>query len=270
MNKPKRAGRTVQHAAEWIGYFQQRAAEMPDFPWSDMVRLTAEERQRVLPSIAIFQLGESGEGRHLFRAAQKWAETSGDHDYVAALRLFIEEEHRHAGMLGRYLDLARFPRLEANWTDGVFRRLRKFAGLELAVTVLLTAELVAMVYYAALRRATGCPLLQAICRQVLDDECGHIRFQSQQIGRLRAARPPWQAAAGEAFHAALLGATSIVVWQTHRPVFVGAGLTYLKFLQKLWGQYRASLAVMQTACVRARHETTPSIPVVQRPQPCPA
>lgn len=270
MSKSKCAGRTVQHAVQWIDYFQQRAVDAEDLPWSNMVRLTPEERQRVLPSIAIFQLGESGEGRHLFRAAWDWAEKSGDHDYVAALRLFIEEEHRHARILGRYLDLAQFSRLETNWTDGVFRRLRKFAGLELAITVLLTAELVAMVYYAALRRASGCPLLEAICRQVLEDECGHIRFQSQQIGRIRAAREPWQAAAGEALQTALLSATSMVVWWTHRPVFLAAGLNYLKFVQKLWGQFRASLTVTRTTCVQTKAEKASFLPAAQRPRPCPA
>ncbi len=260
------ARRAANDADEWIRYFEEHATNLVDLPWERMSRLTAEERRRVLPSIAIFQLGESGEGRHLFRAAKQWAERSGDFDYVAALKLFIAEEHRHSQMLGRYLDLAGHPRLKQNWTDGVFRRLRHLAGLELSITVLLSAELIAMVYYAALRKASGCPLLGAISRQVLEDECAHIRFQSQQVGRLRAAHPTWMKTALEGWHAGLLTAISAVVWMTHRPVFRAAGLNYAKFLRKLWGQYGASLSIIRAQRhMELTNNYRPAIPPI-----CPA
>lgn len=269
MRTAKRQRQAMQTSVDWIGYFERRACDSSELPWSLMVRLSEEERQRVLPSIAIFQLGESGEGRHLFQVAEEWSRRSGDQDYVAALNLFIQEEHRHADMLGRYLDLARFSRLADNWTDGVFRRLRQFAGLQLAITVLLTAELVAMVYYAALRRASGCPLLQAICRQVLDDECGHIRFQSQQLGRMRAGQSPWKSALSEAFQTSLMAGVSVVVWWTHRPVLLAAGLTYSSFARKLWGQFRASATITNHAIAQMKAELAPHVPAVKQIQPCP-
>ncbi len=241
-----RTRKSPRSSRAWVEYFQEHTVPVTALPWSRMVRLTAEERRQVLPSIAIFQLGESGEGRHLFRVAEDWAEHSGDDDYVTALRLFIGEEHRHADTLGRYLDLAGYSRLTTNWTDGIFRRVRHLAGLELSITVLLTAELIAMVYYAALRRTTNCPLLAAICRQVLEDECAHVRFQSQQVGRLRRTRSTFGRRCSETFHTGLLAATSRVVWHTHRSVFRAAGLTLRQFEQKLWGQYRASLAIMRS------------------------
>jgi hypothetical protein len=228
-----------------------------------MARLSDDERRVVLPSIAIFQLGESGEGKHLFHSAQEWAEQSGDHAYVSALKLFIDEEHRHAQMLGRYLDLAGYPRLTENWTDGVFRRIRHLAGLELSITVLLTAELIAMVYYAALRRASSCPLLAAISRQVLEDECAHIRFQAQQIGRLRRRHSTLGRRVCEAAHAALLAATSVVVWQTHGPVFRAAGLSFGQFERKLQGQYRAALSIMRSMQLAKE-------PATSRPRLCAA
>jgi hypothetical protein len=237
---------SARTSSAWLRYFRDHAAPITDLPSPRMVRLSEEERRAVLPSIAIFQLGESGQGRHLFHAAEAWAEASGDHEYVAALRLFIDEEHRHAAVLGRYLDLAGYPRLTKNWTDRIFRGVRHLAGLELSITVLLTAELIAMVYYAALRRATSCPLLAAISRQVLEDECAHIRFQSQQVGRLRRRHLRWVRKSGEAFHAALLAGTSLVVWHTHRPVFQAAGLSLRQFQHKLWGQYRAALSIIRS------------------------
>ncbi|MFO0918553.1 MAG: hypothetical protein U0872_09595 [Planctomycetaceae bacterium] len=257
MSNNRLARRSAQSSQAWIRYFEQQANSLKPLPWTLGSRLTAEERRKVLPSIAIFQLGESGEGRHLFRAAEDWATASGDQDYVIALRMFIEEEHRHAQLLGDYLDLAEFPRLKTNWTDGLFRWLRHLAGLQLSITVLLSAELIAMVYYAALRRASGCPLLMAICRQVLEDECAHLRFQAQQIGRLRRERTDFERLICEAFHAGLLAAISVVVWSTHRQVFRAARLTFVGYQQKLWGQYRAALAIMRSACKVTEEDVAP-------------
>ena len=132
-----------------------------------------------------FQLGESSEGRHLMTRAIRHAADTGDVDYIPALRLFIAEEHRHARDLGRVLDLAGIPRVGRTWPDTVFRWLRKGAGLELSIAVLVTAEIIAKVYYAALREATHAPVLRRLCDQILADEVQHVRFQAERVAILR-------------------------------------------------------------------------------------
>ena len=52
------------------------------------------------------------------------------------------------------------PSRHRNWTDSIFRRIRKLAGYEAAVTILVTAEMIGFVYYRALARATDSPSLK--------------------------------------------------------------------------------------------------------------
>ena len=66
--------------------------------------------------------------------------------------------------------LSGIPRLSAHWLDGIFRRLRKLAGLEACAAVLVTAEVLAMAYYQALRDATRSQLLRSLCARILVEE----------------------------------------------------------------------------------------------------
>ena len=46
-------------------------------------------------------------------------------------------------------------------------------GCELSITVLITAEIIALVYYGALQRCTASGVLEAICARILDEEAAH-------------------------------------------------------------------------------------------------
>ena len=63
-----------------------------------------------------------------------------------------------------------------------------FAGLELRMRVLATAEVLAIPYYTALRDATGSPLLRSICSRILAEEAEHLRFQAFTFARLGSRR----------------------------------------------------------------------------------
>ena len=108
---------------------------------------------------------------------------------------FIAEEQRHSAMLARYLRLAGAPLLGEHWIHSVFRRIRHWAGLESKVTVLVTAEILAVPYYRALMETTRCPALTAICQRVLREEAQHLLFQGNTLRRLQQRRPGWWVAA---------------------------------------------------------------------------
>jgi hypothetical protein len=73
-----------------------------------------------------------------------------------------------------------------DWTDQVFRHLRRLAGFELYLCVLITAELIGNVYYRALEVATGCQRLKVLCRTLVADELAHVGFESQLLLALHA------------------------------------------------------------------------------------
>ena len=172
---------TLYSTSRWIEHFELNRRRQPMQPWERGAKLTHAERFTVIDSIRQFQLGESGEGQHIKKCAAAHARRIGDSDYPAAMHLFIAEEQRHSAMLGQYLDLAHESRLTKSKIDGIFRWLRHLMGLELSLIVLSTAEIVAGIYYRALRDATECDLLQSICRRILRDEAAHLAFHRDRF-----------------------------------------------------------------------------------------
>jgi hypothetical protein len=163
-------------ASDWVRYFRANRAE-PCLPWDDGYRLSGAERAVVIGSIQQFQLGENAQGRRLLERAK-----AEDAEYLQALRLFIKEEQRHSELLCRFLSIQGARCLRRHWVHAVFRRLRGWAGLELRMRVLATAEVLAIPYYTALRDATGSPLLRSICCRILAEEAEHLRFQAFTLG----------------------------------------------------------------------------------------
>lgn len=236
---PRRRIPTASRA--WVEYFQVNAEAGPAIPWHEEISLAAAERRDVARSVATFQLGETGGGSHLLAAAERYAARSGDRVYVEAVRLFIAEEQRHGACLGRWLDAAGLPRLRRHWTNGVFRRVRQLAGLELMLAMLLAAEVSAKVYYAALRKATGSAVLRRLCERILRDEVAHIRFQTQRLALLRRHRHGPALLLTHQAQRWLMRLTALVVWFTHRPVLRRAGLASTDFFRK--SEYEAGIAL---------------------------
>jgi Spy/CpxP family protein refolding chaperone len=213
----------------WESHFRNSLENAPAVPWESAALLTRTERATIRCSIQEFQLGEQSEGRHLKRAANAYAQRSGDGSYARAVHLFIREEQRHAGWLGVFMDMAGIPRIQRNWVDSVFRSLRRFGGLETSICVLLTAEMIAKIYYRALQCATANPALRAICHRILEDEAHHVAFQSERLAMLRRGRAGWQIATAEGAQRVLFAGSVAVVWLHHEPVLRTGGYSLRTF-----------------------------------------
>lgn len=216
-------------------------------PWDSPYRITEPERTAIVHSIRIFQLGESGEGSHFLKAARHYARRSGDEEYVEALRLFIAEEQGHSRALRRFMDQQDIPRARHQWTNDIFRRIRKLWNLEVCIAVLLTAEIIAKVYYRALRDATKSPVLKAICRQILKDEVDHIYFQGGMLATIRANRPSWIAMVTRWIQWLLFQGTLLIVWLDHGQCFRGGGFTFRRYWKRSQIEFRDALRIMQVA-----------------------
>ena len=180
------------------------------------------------------------------RYARRHADETGDPDYVETTRLFIAEEQRHARDLGRFMARNAIPTRKKQWTDSVFRRLRNLVGtLEISIAVLVTAEIIAKVYYPALREATGSTILQALCEQIVRDERAHVDFQTQQLARLRAGRRAALLFLTRALHRLLFLGTVLVVWLGHRRVFEASGMGLVRFWRSCWTEFGRDLAAME-------------------------
>ena len=145
------AGGVWRYSGDWIHYFKANDTMLMEIPWHLKEALSPRERRAIAHSIAIFQLGESSDGRHFMAAGKAYVEASGDTHYQDALGRFIAEEHRHARDLGRFMRAHDIPLQQHRWTDNIFRCIRNVAGLEVCISVLVTAELIAKTYYLQAR-----------------------------------------------------------------------------------------------------------------------
>jgi hypothetical protein len=226
----------------WLAEFEARAPHLVMIPAPPGSRLTGDEKVRICASIATFQLGEQSEGRTLLRFAEEFGARHGCPEVAAVTALFIREEQHHAAQLREFMTLNGLPLKQRNWTDSVFRRVRKLAGFEASVTALVTAEMIGFVYYRALTRATDNAHLRAICRQMCADEAVHLRYEAQLLRTLRGTRAPWLRALVERAHRVFLGVTARVVFREHRAVLECAGHDARGFMRDCLSLYRTVLA----------------------------
>jgi hypothetical protein len=242
MRGKRKARQVPKSSREWVEHF--RANEKPEALAREGPGLSEAEREAVVASVQEFQLGESSEGRHLHRLAAEYARQTGDEDYLRAVEYFIREEQRHARYLRDFLALEGFGTVKRRWADTVFRRLRNLAGLEVSIGVLLTAEIIAKVYYAGLKGATRSPVLHRICERVLRDEEAHVRFQAERLAMLRHDRPQLGRKLTGFLHRTLFFGACLVVWRNHSKVVRRSGLDFRSYWCRCWEEFEAAAEMM--------------------------
>jgi hypothetical protein len=209
----------------WYRYFVNNRDHFTDIDRDGPDILTNEEKILITSSIQQFQRGENSEGKHLYHASYEMK----DVQYVEAMKLFIREEQTHAKVLGLFMDRHHISKINNHWVDAVFRWLRKGFGLQQTLSVLLIAEIIAKVYYKALQRATGSPILQAICMQILKDEDIHISFQCYALNMLNKRRNKMVQIINRLFIYFIMAGTIAVVWYGHRKVLKAGGIGFKGF-----------------------------------------
>ncbi|MEQ1887232.1 MAG: ferritin-like domain-containing protein [Bryobacteraceae bacterium] len=214
----------------WLAYFRSNQVEPAEIPWNDVQTPPPGVARFLIPSLQQFQLGEGATGITFLEKGRVYAQRTGDFDFVEALALFIAEEQRHSAMLARHLRTIGAPVLRRHWVDGIFRGLRKQAGLECMVTVLVTAEMMAVPYYRSVMKISSCPALKAICRRILREEGQHLLFQASTLGKLQRNRGRVVMRFTQLCHRFLVAGTCAVVWLEHGSVLRAAGMKPMEFL----------------------------------------
>ena len=214
-------------------YFQANRSQRADLPWNAAQPLTPAELRTIRSSLQTFQRGEGTGGDHLMDLARQY----GVPDYAAAMQLFIEEEEGHAAMLGHFMDQQHIPQLQTHWLHEVFRTLGRPLGLEHMVRVILTAEVVAAVYYRALAEATGSDLLRQICRRILHDEEMHLAFHCVAIRQWSFGRGRLSVWLWRQLYRGLRAGTALVVFTASRRTFKAGGYGVKRFCAAITSEY---------------------------------
>ncbi len=183
-------------------------------------------RRALAHSLAIFQLGETGDGSTL----QRWAVRESAHDaalhgYPAAVRLFIKEENFHAEMLARMVQHLGGTLRTKHWAAWAFNRIRKLIPrLEYEIQILLSAELIARAYYGLLTRHVPEPAIQQCCARLVKDEIKHIGFHAEFFHERFQTWSPWAIKLWIWQFRWLFRLAEMLVWTNHRAAFVSLGV----------------------------------------------
>ncbi len=217
----------------WSRYFTQNAKR-----WEEFIKMFEAQNLTLnaafVKSIQTFQLGEQSEGRCLMQLAQQYADTHGDPEYVQTIRQFIKEEQRHAHFLKLALQAHGSTVIEKNWTDNLFRKIRKLCGLEMMASVLFTAEIIAVTYYGCLAKVSEHPLARQLFERILQDEAMHLKFHGEHLRKLRS-RGRWSNFRS-GLNRGFMWAVAAVVWREHYVVLHHGFKSFRQFLKRCDGQ----------------------------------
>ncbi len=226
---------------KWVLHFTQNLKKQR-INWSITPCVTATEKQIILHSLQAWQLGETSDGSQLLCAAIKYALTIGEPSYVDAIVLFIKEEQKHGNNLGKYLDAIDEQRIQQNWGDTLFRKIRHIhLSMEWWTLAVITVESAAQVFYQCLKDATNCLLLKQICTDILIDEAFHIDFQVERMNiiyKSKSAKLKWLR---RLFYMLFYFTTILVIWITHKKVFKAGGNDFKQYMRKMKLKYLKTL-----------------------------
>jgi hypothetical protein len=251
----------------WFTHFSLRSMTALHVSRSAALQLNEEERCIITPSIQQFQLGEGSKGQRLLERGQKYGRDANDPLFAEALDIFIKEEQQHSRYLAAFMESQSIPLAQKHWVDTVFRSLRGLAGLELSLTVLVTAELIAVPYYRALRGATASPILKMICTRILEDEASHLKFQASMLARLGCVRPGALRRGLNALRWFFLLGTVLVVWIEHRSVFEAAGYGFRRFMNETFHEFSDWSTARDDCMKKAAARRKPMVKHFERVEP---
>ncbi len=225
----------------WLDYFKRNAASESHIPWREKETLSDVEQNRISTSIATFQLGENSEGTHLQKRANDYGLSWDRAELGEVTRLFIKEEQHHAALLARFMKAHNIALKPKQWTDGVFRKLRHMANYEMMLSILITAELIALVYYRALQQQSGSIVLRCICRKILCDERAHVEFESSILRKFHRQPSRIRSFLLRLGHQCLYAGVVTVVYAEHRQVLRAGEYSFVSYWRSCWHEYKVYL-----------------------------
>lgn len=233
--------------SSWIHYFRHNNWSTVQFEFRNVPTLSSEERDLLSASLQQFQLGEGSDGLGLLRRCRQFSGQNAHPDLPEAMLLFIREEQRHAAVLGHFLDQECIPRLQQHWVDQLFRKIRNLAGYELMLTVLVTAELIAIPYYTAIHNATSSIPLKLIAQRILRDEAQHLEFQALNLAHCAQQRSELARFLTILAQLGALTCAAALVYSMHSSLFRKADLSPLRFWALAYDAHRPILHALTSA-----------------------
>ena len=160
---------------QWRDLFLSRV-ERP-IPQVPCPPLSDTQKYHLGRSLAIFQLGESGEGR-IAREIMVYHGPGITPAYRQALGLFVAEEARHGRILKCLLAALAMDPLQATWSNTVFTWGRRLMDIRFKLLVLMAAEVVGLSFYKLVSDGIQQGGFRMALEQICADEDDHLVFHA--------------------------------------------------------------------------------------------
>lgn len=195
----------------WRQHFEENARR--PLPVVEAAGVPPRWQAPLCRSLAIFQVGEGGEGR-IVREIERSHLAGVDADYRAALKLFVKEEGRHARILAAMVRALGGSLRGSAWTDRLFVHGRRLLGLRLKLLVLLVAEVIGIGFYGMIAERLGTCSMGQVLREICGDEEAHLEFHCGFFRQQTAS--PWRRAIFSAVWFVVAAAACTLVLIDHR------------------------------------------------------
>ncbi len=170
---------------KWLKYFEENKKLRSSIRLPAKIDLSEEIKAPLLRSLQRFQIGETGDGRHL----RRYAEKTKDLSYMRCVDLFVKEEQSHGQILAEIISAIEGTLLSWHWSDLAFIALRRLLGLKTEIFIILIAEIIGKCFYRSIADKIE---NQSICNAfafIVCDEIAHLRFHSEFLNRKLATYP---------------------------------------------------------------------------------
>jgi rubrerythrin len=210
----------------WLLYFEENRAARVNIHFAQRVAVPQEVRTPLLRSLQRFQIGETGEGKHL----KKFASTVNDPQYEKCIDLFIKEEQFHARVLAQMIECMDGTLLTWHWSELAFVVLRRMLGLKTEIFILLIAEIIGKCFYRVCADKLQDPKISDAFSLIVLDEIGHLEFHCSFMARQTANFPAWLRRAVLYCWSILFYTACFVFVADHRVTLAAIGVTPREFL----------------------------------------
>ena len=230
----------------WKNHFRNNQRDRVEPMWDAPTKLTSDQIEKLLPSLAQFELGDGG-GPCYLTAWDRGKFLSQPHAREL-VDLWFKEEAEHSRLLGDAVKRFGGESIESHWSFSIFCLVRKVLGVSFELRTLILTEIVSNVYYQMMLKHGGekDAAIAQMCRLVIRDETGHIAFHKDRMAR--SGRKFGMIWAGIFKMMGLSAGT--MLWLNHGKAIRALGGTNAEFYREIWTAMKffiSSLRIRQQA-----------------------
>jgi hypothetical protein len=230
---------------QWREHFRGSVKRDRGIDWSHGIRLRADVRDPLIRSLQTFQRGMTSPGVDLRTKIRR----AGDAEFADCIDLYVQEKNIHSELLMRLLWEAGSEPARRAAIDFLFRRFRRRFDWVRELSIIATAEMVAIPFFRAVANSVDCPLTRQVLESILADLAYDLGFHIDHLRNELERRPSFERLAVQqawsAFFASMLG----VVMVDNRDVFRALRYDPLAFWTDAWNLF----AQVQTGLVGSHH-----------------